>query len=46
MSFGELIFNNTNMMFTVFVKSETMTVSQLRLAIHQQLRPLVAALVA
>ena len=45
-SFGELIFNNTNMMFTVFVKSETMTVSQLRLAIRKQLRPVVAALVA
>jgi AcrR family transcriptional regulator len=45
-SAGELIFNNTNMMFTVFVKSDSMTVKQLRLAIRKQLRPLVAALVA
>lgn len=44
-SFGELIFNNTNMMFTLFVKTESMTVDQLRLAIRRQLRPLVTGLV-
>jgi AcrR family transcriptional regulator len=43
-SLGEVIFNNTNMMFTVFVKSETMTVAQLRNTIRRQLRPIVAAL--
>lgn len=41
---GELIFNNTNMMFTAFVKSETMTVAQLRTTIRKQLRPVVSAL--
>jgi AcrR family transcriptional regulator len=44
-SLGELIFNNLNMMFTVFVKSENMTVKQLRLVIRKQLRPVVSGLV-
>lgn len=44
-SLGELIFNNLNMMFTVFVKSENMTVKQLRLAIRKQLRPVISGLV-
>ena len=43
-SFGELIFNNTNMMFTAFIKFESMTVNELRLAIRKQLRPVVSAL--
>jgi AcrR family transcriptional regulator len=41
-SLGELIFNNTNMMFTVFVKSGPMTVAHLRAAIRRQLRPIVS----
>ena len=44
-SLGELIFNNTNMMFTNFVTSGTMTVDQLRMAIRKQLRPVIAAMV-
>jgi AcrR family transcriptional regulator len=40
---GELVFNNTNMMFTVFVKSDIMTVRQLRSTIRKQLRPVIAA---
>lgn len=36
---GELIFNDMNMMFTVFVKSADMTVNQLRAAIRRQLKP-------
>jgi AcrR family transcriptional regulator len=44
-TFGELIFNNTNMMFTVFVKSECMTVKHLRVAIRKQLRPVISGLV-
>jgi AcrR family transcriptional regulator len=43
-SFGELIFNNTNMMFTVFVKSDVMTMSQLRMAIRKQLHPVISAM--
>jgi AcrR family transcriptional regulator len=43
-SAGELIFNNMNMMFTVFVKSEHMTVGQLRIAIRKQLSVVVTAL--
>jgi AcrR family transcriptional regulator len=43
---GELIFNNTNMMFTVFVKSDDMTVRQLRAAIRKQLRPVISAATA
>jgi len=45
-SLGELIFNNTNMMFTIFVTSGTMTVDQLRMTIRRQLRPVIAAMVA
>lgn len=43
-SLGELIFNNANMMFTVFVTSETMTMQQLLAAIRRQLQPVVAAI--
>jgi AcrR family transcriptional regulator len=43
---GELIFNNTNMMFIGFVTSETMTVAQLRVTLRRQLRPVIAAIVA
>jgi AcrR family transcriptional regulator len=43
-SCGELIFNNTNMMFTVFIKSDSMTVGELRKTIRKQLRPLVSAM--
>jgi AcrR family transcriptional regulator len=43
-SIGELIFNNTNMMFTVFVKSETMKIVQLRADLRRQLRPIVLGL--
>jgi AcrR family transcriptional regulator len=35
---GELIFNNTNMMFTIFVKADETTVAALRAAIRKQLR--------
>jgi len=38
---GELVFNNTNMMFIVFVKSAAMTVEDLRVQIRRQLRPLI-----
>ena len=37
-SAGQLIFNNLNMMFTAFVKVETMTVAQALAAIKRQLR--------
>jgi len=37
-SAGQLIFNNLNMMFTVFVKSETMTIPQVLAAIKRQQR--------
>jgi len=40
---GEMIFNNTNMMFTLFVKSDAMTLAALKSAIARQLRPLLAA---
>jgi AcrR family transcriptional regulator len=43
-SIGELIFNNTNMMFVVFVKSEAMTVQHLRTNLRRQLRPIVLGL--
>lgn len=45
-SLGELIFNNTNMMFTVFVTSTTMTVDQLITAIRLQLQPVIGAMVS
>jgi len=41
---GETVFNNTNMMFTVFVKSEEMSLEVLKETIARQLRPLLAAL--
>ncbi|WP_340117744.1 TetR/AcrR family transcriptional regulator [Pelagibius sp. 7325] len=41
---GETIFNNTNMMFTVFVKTEAMTLVDLKAAIARQLKPLMQAL--
>lgn len=40
--FGELIFNNLNMMFIEFVKDETMTLEALRGAVAAQMRPLAA----
>jgi AcrR family transcriptional regulator len=42
-SVGEMIFNNTNMMFIIFVKNEAMTISELRAAIRRQNRPLLEA---
>jgi AcrR family transcriptional regulator len=41
---GEVIFNNTNMMFILFVKSEKMTLEALKAAITRQLTPLLTAL--
>lgn len=41
---GELLFNNTNMMFIVFVKTAGMTVGELRATIRRQNRPLIEAL--
>ena len=41
-SMGELIFNNTNMMFTGFVKTRAMTVQQLRSDLRRQMRPFVS----
>jgi AcrR family transcriptional regulator len=41
---GELIFNNMNMMFIVFVKAEAMTVTELRATIRRQTRPLIDAI--
>lgn len=41
---GETIFNNTNMMFTTFVKSEDMSLEALKQTISRQLQPLLAAL--
>lgn len=41
---GETIFNNTNMMFTIFVKNEGMSLPTLRAAIARQLDPLLAAI--
>ena len=42
-SVGEMIFNNTNMMFIIFVKDEAMTIAELRAAIRRQNRPLLDA---
>jgi len=42
-SVGEMIFNNTNMMFALFVKSEDMTIAELRAAIRRQNRLLLEA---
>lgn len=41
---GELIFNNTNMMFIGFVKNEKMTPKKLLSDIRKQLSPIIAAL--
>jgi len=41
---GETIFNNTNMMFTVFVKNEAMSLADLKAAILRQLAPLLIAI--
>jgi AcrR family transcriptional regulator len=43
---GEMIFNNTNMMFTIFVKQEDMTVAELLAHIRRQNRTLVKAISA
>lgn len=43
---GELIFNNMNMMFIVFVKTAKMTMAELRAAIRRQNRPLIDAIAA
>jgi AcrR family transcriptional regulator len=41
---GELIFNNTNMMFMEFVKDEAMSIKKLRAAIQRQNRTLIQAI--
>ena len=41
---GEMFFNNTNMMFIVFVKDEAMSLAALKAAIARQNRPLAAAI--
>lgn len=41
---GEMIFNNTNMMFTIFVKREEMSVADLLARIRRQNRTLVKAI--
>ena len=43
---GEMIFNNTNMMFTIFVKQEPMSVATLLARIRRQNRTLVQAIAA
>ena len=43
---GETIFNNTNMMFTIFVKTESMSLPTLRATIARQLDPLLNAIAA
>jgi AcrR family transcriptional regulator len=43
---GEMIFNNTNMMFTIFVKREEMSVADLLARIRRQNRTLVKAITA
>ena len=43
---GEMIFNNTNMMFTIFVKQEAMSVAALLARIRRQNRTLVQAIAA
>lgn len=45
-SLGELIFNNTNMMFTTFVKSDDMPVGTLMQRIRAQTEPVIRALAA
>jgi AcrR family transcriptional regulator len=43
---GELVFNNLNMMFIDFVKSDTMTLDELRAAVARQNAPLAALMTA
>jgi AcrR family transcriptional regulator len=43
---GEMIFNNTNMMFTIFVKREEMSVADLLARIRRQNRTLVRSITA
>ncbi|HEV8390564.1 MAG TPA: TetR/AcrR family transcriptional regulator [Dongiaceae bacterium] len=43
---GELIFNNTNMMFTIFVKQDSMSVATLLARLRRQNRTLVQAIAA
>lgn len=43
---GEMLFNNMNMMFIVFVKDDAMTVAQLRATLRRQNRTLLAAIAA
>jgi AcrR family transcriptional regulator len=45
-SAGQLIFNNLNMMFMVFVKAETMTVAQVLAAIRRQHQIVLARIMA
>lgn len=41
---GEMLFNNTNMMFTIFVKTEDMSLESLKAAIARQNAPLARAI--
>jgi AcrR family transcriptional regulator len=41
---GQMLFNNMNMMFTVFVKTESMSLRKLRSAVARQSRPLLRAI--
>ena len=41
---GETVFNNTNMMFTLFVKTEGMPLDVLKATISRQLSPLLSAI--
>jgi AcrR family transcriptional regulator len=43
---GEMIFNNTNMMFTIFVKQDSMSVATLMARLRRQNRTLVQAIAA
>jgi AcrR family transcriptional regulator len=43
---GEMLFNNTNMMFTIFVKQESMSLASLLARIRRQNRTLVHAIAA
>ncbi len=45
-SVGELLFNNTNMMFIEFIKREDMTIKELLAAIRRQNKTLIEALVS
>ena len=42
-SVGEMIFNNTNMMFILFIKNEAMTIAELRSSIRRQNKLLLEA---